>query len=215
MLNWSESLRIAHEWFEDLETDLSSKSLGMIIKLKDTMTQFTLLVVSAAGFGMRTPWSAFSSSHELGPPTSTDLDRTGVLPFHASLAATIEKLFVKVLTPDLAYALPVRIPWVSAQLDSAKTAFDSLRVHMLDLVSYARNGEKGEANLLRRLVQANDTAQAIGDAGEKGTLTDGELLSNIFVRLISICSGIKLTPSGTLRSLSCLLGMVRLSAFPA
>lgn len=153
---------------------------GALVDVKKVMTQVTLLVISAAGFGMRSPWSVFSETSDAKAhkaPSTSEL-----MPFHTALALTIEKLFVKVLTPTFAYALPFRLPWLSDELDTSRIAFDSLKRHMLDLVASARNGEKGEADLLRRLVRANDAAQARGETAEKGTLTDGELLSNIFVR---------------------------------
>lgn len=154
---------------------------GALVDVKKVMTQVTLLVISAAGFGMRSPWSVFSETSDAKAHKAASTSE--LMPFHTALALTIEKLFVKVLTPTFAYALPFRLPWLSDELDTSRFAFDSLKRHMLDLVASARNGEKGEANLLRRLVQANDAAQARGgETAEKGTLTDGELLSNIFVR---------------------------------
>ncbi len=51
---------------------------------------------------------------------------------------------------------------------------------MSDLVLSARTGGSDEENLLRRLVLANDAAQE-AEGSKKGTLTDDELFSNIFV----------------------------------
>ncbi len=75
----------------------------------------------------------------------------------------------------------------------ASDAFDNLKAHMLEVVSQARDrfglciqsgtddGNNG-AGLLRNMVGANMTFE--GEAGYK-SLTDGELLSNMFVsRLI-------------------------------
>ena len=182
ILNWAETHRIATQWFDELDLDPVTETNGSLVDIKKVMTQLTLLIISAAGFGMRTPWSIFSETSDDKEESTEIAKNSGVMPFHTALALTIEKLFVKVLTPTFAYALPFRIPWLSAELDTARIAFDSLKAHMLELVASARDGEKGEANLLRRLVQANDAAQALGgEAAEKGTLTDGELLSNIFV----------------------------------
>ena len=165
-----------------MDLDPVTETNGSLVDIKKVMTQLTLLIISAAGFGMRTPWSIFSETSDDKEESTATAKNSGLMPFHTALALTIEKLFVKVLTPTFAYALPFRIPWLSAELDTARIAFDSLKAHMLELVASARDGEKGEANLLRRLVQANDAAQALGgEAAEKGTLTDGELLSNIFV----------------------------------
>lgn len=167
------------------------------------MTQVTLLIISAAGFGQRTPWSAYSIGNindevasfdftklakAVSTRSSSFTNRSTILPFHVSLLLTLDKLFTKILTPNLFYAIPFRIPWLSRELDIAKVAFDNLRVHMLDLVSEARNKDQGErgANILTRLVQANNAMQAEGvtptDALDgKKILTDDEMLSDVFV----------------------------------
>ncbi|KAH8114076.1 cytochrome P450 [Phellopilus nigrolimitatus] len=180
-LNWAETLRAVCEWFDELDDHPAVATTGTRLDVNAAMTQATLLVISAAGFGMRAPWSAFST----GSPSHSLNDGSRVLLFPTALALTIEKLFVKVLTPSFAYVLPIRVPWLSAQLDAARRAFASLQVHMQALVSEARSGVEGEANLLRRLVEANDASQALGEAGGKGTLTDGELFSNIFTFLLA------------------------------
>lgn len=162
----------------------------------------TLLIISAAGFGQRTPWPAYSFTNirdELATYDFTKLakassasgtrnDEDTLLPFHISLILTLDKLFTKVLTPNAFYAIPLRIPWLTHELEVAKVAFDNLRVHMLDLVSAARSNEGARgANILNRLVQANDAMQAdvMKEAGKiegKKILTDEEMLSDVFVR---------------------------------
>ena len=178
-LAWSETRRIMFEWFEELDNNpLTAPSMyGKIIDVKEAMTRATLLIISSAGFGMQTPWSAFAeASHKYLPAGGNQ-----TLPFHTSLALTIEKLFIKVITPPFALALPFRVPWLSRQLEVTQIAFDSLKFHMLELVSSARSGGEGEANLLKRLVQANDEGVMQTKLGGKGTLSDSELLGNMFV----------------------------------
>ncbi len=102
------------------------------------------------------------------------------MPFHVALGTTLEKIFVKVLIPTFVYHLPFHVPWLSDQAKVTKAAFDALKVHMSDLVLSARTGGSDEENLLRRLVLANDAAQE-AEGSKKGTLTDDELFSNIFV----------------------------------
>ncbi|EJC99088.1 cytochrome P450 [Fomitiporia mediterranea MF3/22] len=108
------------------------------------------------------------------------------MPFHVALDLTIKRLFVKVLTPNFAYELPFRIPWLSNQLEEARDAFASLKGHMEVLVTAARSSDNDEgADLLRCLVKANDATRSLGGASTKGTLTDDELFSNIFVFLLA------------------------------
>ena len=171
-------------------------------RIDSSSLQVTLLIISAAGFGQRTPWSAYSftsikdeiSSYDFSKLAKATTNRTvdnhdAVLPFHISLILTLDKLFAKILTPNIFYAIPFRVPWLTHELDVAKVAFDNLRVHMMDLVSAARSNEGArEANILNRLVQANDAMQAeiIKEAGTlegKKILTDQEMLSDIFVSL--------------------------------
>lgn len=118
-----------------------------------------------------------------------NFDHNTLLPFHISLILTLDKLFTKILTPNVLYSMPLRVPWLTHELDVAKVAFDDLRMHMLDLVSAARSKDaEREANILSKLVQANDAMQAdvleeVGSLDGKRVLTDVEMLSNVFVGL--------------------------------
>jgi hypothetical protein len=162
------------------------------------------LIISAAGFGQRTPWSAYSFSNindelagydmsklakAVSQRSEDNFDHNTLLPFHISLILTLDKLFTKILTPNVLYSMPLRVPWLTHELDVAKVAFDDLRMHMLDLVSAARSKDaEREANILSKLVQANDAMQAdvleeVGSLDGKRVLTDVEMLSNVFVGL--------------------------------
>ncbi|KAI5121947.1 hypothetical protein M0805_002018 [Coniferiporia weirii] len=163
-LNWAETLRISREWFDELDAGSVHSTLEHRIDVNAAMTQATLLIISAAGFGMRSPWSLFSLSHVTLDDHQKG-NRKELLPFPVALSLTIEKLFVK--------------------LDIARNAFGSLRVHMQKLVSARRSGKNNEADLLRRLVEANDATRTNGGEGGRGTLTDEELFSNIFTFLLA------------------------------
>lgn len=180
-LAWDETLRIVHEWFDELESKVEI-STGQHIDVNAATMRATLLVISAAGFGKRMSWNSVSSLRDESDVSGPSSQKEGIMPFHTAVSLTVEKLFVKVLTPNFAYALPFRIPWLSNQLDEARDAFASLRAHMEDLTATARNSESGQADLLRRLVRANDATLTSGGASTKGTLSDNELFSNIFVR---------------------------------
>ena len=189
-LNWVETLRVAHEWFEEVDTlqDKNAKE-GALLDMKEVTEKIALLVISAAGFGIRTSWSTLetlSSDRSSFLSKSKNRNET-VLPFYATLALSIEKIFEKALTPNFMYNLPfgLRIPWFSDELDLSTLAFSSMKKHMLEIVADARSdSEEGSQNLLRRLVKANDALQAAGGEAAKGTLTDEELLGNIFVEFL-------------------------------
>ena len=76
------------------------------------------------------------------------------------------------------------VPFISPLLTEAQESFDSLRMHMLDIIGSARDWVAGggvvpmEAALLRNLVEAN----MLNEEGKRH-LSDDELLSDIFVRL--------------------------------
>lgn len=103
--------------------------------------------------------------------------------------STIDGLFIKILTPNWIYALSgyIQIPYVSPALRHTREAFEELRHHMLDVVSSARawvaggKAETMDAALLKNLVEAN-----MAQEGDYKRLTDEELLSNTFVRIVSI-----------------------------
>lgn len=156
------------------------------------LTQTTLHVIAAAGFGMSLPWSAFSekSPAEVAKEKETERQRE-LLPFHDSIQTSIRKLAVPILIPR--FFKSFRVPWLSDQLDSFDRAYASLNVHMRDLANAARQDLEHEqhdgvedlkADLLRRLVKANESMKGSTDSlSMRGTLTDEEMFSNIFVSL--------------------------------
>ena len=90
----------------------------------------------------------------------------------------------------------IKVPYLSARALRSQLAFDDLRIHMLDLVASARaestGGERSGASgrsLLRNLVEAN-----MNKDGSSEKLTEGEILSNIYVSMwfmfTSRCSAI-------------------------
>lgn len=141
------------------------------------MDQITLLIIASAGFGMHSSWESASNMHA---KVQANLLTDELMPFHIALGTTLQKIFVKVLIPDFLYNLPFRVPWLSGEAKVTKAAFGALKTHMGELVHSARAGGNDEENLLRRLVLANDAAQEV-EGSKKGTLTDDELFSNIFV----------------------------------
>ena len=94
-------------------------------------------------------------------------------------------MMTKVLIPDwiLDLSNKVYVPLISPHLTETRESFDSLRMHMLDVVGLARDWIAGgkatsmDAGLLRNLVEAN-----MSNEEGKRHLSDDELLSDIFVR---------------------------------
>jgi hypothetical protein len=121
------------------------------------------------------------------------------LTFRGSVISTLDNIYTKILTPtwliSLSSVLPV--PYISRKLRETETAFAELRSHIVELVNHMRadvaSGGKSEetglkAALLRNLVEAN----MMQDDDYK-SLTDDELLSNIFVRFLNFVCLLSLT----------------------
>jgi hypothetical protein len=183
-----------NEWFD---AELVGKTDGREINLLPAFTNITLLVVASAAFGRRTTWTSASSDSELVSYHSMN--------FTKAIKTTISYLFLKAFTPTRVYTLSqkIHIPWLTSALNNTTNAFESLRKHMLEIVSDARaagtpgakpniaypasqgkSGPKGiKYGLLANLVEANMVYGEDNVAGEKTrTLTDEELLSDTFVR---------------------------------
>ena len=184
-----------NEWFD---AELAGKTDGKEINLLPAFTNVTLLVIASAAFGRRTTWTSASSDSELVSYHSMN--------FTKAIKTTISYLFLKAFTPPRVYTLSqkIHIPWLTSALNNTTNAFESLRKHMLEIVSDARaastpgakpnmtsssssqgnSRENGiEYGLLANLVEANMVYDEGNVAGEKPrTLTDEELLSDTFVR---------------------------------
>ena len=146
---------------------------------------------ATAGFGRRVSWTADSAAE---PPPGCKLT------FRSAVIDSVNNVIFRALVPGWFYQLSslIKVPYLSSRALSTQLAFDDLRTHMLDLVASARaeitSGERSGASgaaLLRNLVVAN-----MNQDGDSKRLTEGELLSNIFVSMQLIfalrCSAILL-----------------------
>src|ERR1700722_13545963 len=139
------------------------------------ITQLTLLVISAAGFGRRWSWGTDFGETPPGYHHS----------FPSALRSALRGLPVYALTPTWFYKLSqkIHIPFVSLHLTTIYHAYADLKLHMLEFMSTARawvlGGKSSElgAALVRTLVEAN-----MAQEGDSKALTDDELISNSFVR---------------------------------
>jgi hypothetical protein len=187
-LVWAESIRVINEWFNHLDnSDPSKLTFGTVPIMTQVRfvwftewrqganpTQITLLVISAAGFGRR--W-AFGADFEAPPPGYR-------LSMPSALHITLDGLLARTLVPKWFKKLSqtIYIPFFSAYLERVDLAIHELKLHFLELVSAAREWVVGDktskidAALVRNLVEANMTQE-----GDSRGLTEGELLSDIFV----------------------------------
>ena len=147
------------------------------MKLGSNPFQATLLVVATAGFGRRVSWIADSTAE---PPPGCKLT------FRSAVMDSVNNVIFRALVPGWFYQFSslIKVPYLSSRALLTQLAFDDLRTHMLDLVASARaeimSGERSASGtaLLRNLVEAN-----MNQDGDSKKLTEGELLSNIFVSM--------------------------------
>jgi len=185
---WQETIRIVNEWFIEIDKTASpSDSQGSFanVDLCHDLTRVTLLVIASAGFGRRSTWTEENSSI---PPHGRKV--------HLSQAITdaVDFVFLRALIPKFLWKAVaeqgIYVPYLRRLLLRVRDAFDELEGHMIELVSQARDtfglktrkedsGVQGSA-LLKNMVQANMTFEKDEQMGHRN-LTDGELLSNMFV----------------------------------
>ncbi|KAI0066984.1 cytochrome P450 [Artomyces pyxidatus] len=181
-LVWTETIHVLHEWFQEIDEQLGNNfnttPNEVTMSIVPSMTQLTLLVITAAGFGGRVSWKE---------DTAQEVPAGHTLPFSQAVRRTVRNLFFKVLTPNwlCTVASVVPIPGLSRKLNETTEAFDELKSYMLEIVSAARDSVvagkgAGDAALLRSLVEAN-----MNQEGDVKRLTDEELLSDIFVFLLA------------------------------
>jgi cytochrome P450 len=176
-LVWSEGLRIINEWFEQLDAigpDVTADILPV-------MAQVTLLVIATAGFGQRVSW--FDDPKAAPPPGFK-------LTFRSAFMDSVHNVIFRAFVPGWFYKLStvIKVPYLSSRALRTQLGFDNLQGHMLDLVASARaaisSGESAPGTtgmaLLRNLVEAN-----MNEDGSSKKLTEGEILSNIFVFLLA------------------------------
>jgi len=177
------------------------KTGGVEIDLLPIFANITLLVISSAGFGRRISWIPASES------SVPELDFHHLMGFTQAIRSTVHYFFFKLLMPTCAYTLSqkMHIPWLTQALNKTTIAFESLRTHMLEMVTEApaTNLETPRAKaragnptlqgttspkeikfaLLANLVKENMAYHEDNAMSEKQkTLTDEELLSDTFVR---------------------------------
>jgi len=186
---WQETVRIVNEWFIEIDNKAADTqgSPTTNIDLCPDLTRVTLLLIASAGFGRRSTWTEENNS--VPPPghkvhlSRAIMDATGLIPPRALAPKRLWKAVVE----DGA-----SVPLLGPSLLRMRDAFEQLRGHMIELVSQARDpfdlGTKIDDHhvqgaLLKNMVQANMSFEKDGQVGHR-SLTDEELLSNMFVRAV-------------------------------
>ncbi|KAK7457808.1 hypothetical protein VKT23_010150 [Stygiomarasmius scandens] len=167
---WQETTHALTDWFSEVDSK-SQSNHEISIHTAQSFTKLALLTFLRAGFG------------ELDTPQN-DLYTVLKDTFHYSAARAI--------IPDWLFSLTNRIyiPFISAYLRKTLKAYNDLETIAMHAVSRARadllqdvdqKAPKGGA-LLRNLVEANmHIDEGNRSENDKRSLTDRELLSNIFV----------------------------------
>ncbi|THU87883.1 cytochrome P450 [Dendrothele bispora CBS 962.96] len=183
-LVWRHSTRVVEEWFEVLNQQMENDGSVKVDLLKDC-TELTLLIFSSAAFGKHNAWSDHSgdnSGHRIS--------------FRPAATSAVQNLVPKVLTPDWLVALAeYRFLPLPKIIKEASDSFMFLRLHMLDIISSARDwvasgnedDNSMDAALLQNLVKANLAQLEQEESKElmKRRLTDQEVLSNAFMFLLA------------------------------
>ena len=189
---WQETIRIVNEWFIEIDdkaassTDVEGSSTTTNVDLCRDLTRATLLVIASAGFGRHSTWRTEENGSILPPGHKVHLSR--------AITDAVDLIQPRVLAPKRLWKAVVEdgvyIPLLGRSLLRMRDTFEELRGHMIELVSQARDtfslGTKPDdhhvqgAALLKNMVQANLSFE--GDEHvDYRTLTDEELLSNMFV----------------------------------
>ncbi|KAF8348726.1 cytochrome P450 [Amanita rubescens] len=194
---WAETCRIINQWFITVDSEPEQP-----INCLSVFMQITFLVIASAGFGARID---FNDSLDLtGAPVIDNEYTPGsakpMYTFGSSLTTAVRGIGIRALTPLFAYPIAkyIRIPFISRMLEETTIGFGSLRTHMEDIISNARdellsehaekyceprtdldrNNDAGAA-LLKNLVRSN--AKEFGS----DMLTDDEIVSDTFVFLLA------------------------------
>ncbi|KAJ6557982.1 cytochrome P450 [Mycena capillaripes] len=178
---WMETMRVVNEWFAEMDRKTNTDPFFTIDVVED-LTQVALLIVASAGFGRRASWKEDSSAT---PPPEHKMT------FHAAVTTAVGHMFVKVLAPKWIQNLSQRsqIPFIGPVLSKTRESFESLQLHMQDLISLSRtwlaDGKVSnmDAGLLQNLVEANMMEHA--DDIHHKKLTDDELVANVFAFLLA------------------------------
>lgn len=160
--------------------------------------KIAFLVIASAGFGAKID---YSDSHDSKDTSVAEMEITSNLSkemysFGGSLMISSDRFFVRAATPNFIYPIAkyIRIPFISHVLEETAMGYSSLKSHMENIISQARDAWFTEnaketrtdapkhkdvgAALLKTLVQSNMNEESGGNR-----LTDDEMISDVFVSI--------------------------------
>lgn len=129
--------------------------------------KFTLHVLTGAGFGV--PFSWETSSDEIWPNHK--------LSFRDAVSSVLHHLLGTVLVPKLLWKLPIEY------LRECELGYDEFGKYMYELLD--REKKRGKDSDGQNLLAALVKHAAEDDVGEKGRLSDQEIIGNTFIFLIA------------------------------
>ncbi|KAF9528987.1 cytochrome P450 [Crepidotus variabilis] len=159
-LVWNETVDIVHSLIDQVWGDQDVISLDHCL---DITKPIALFVIAAAGFGKSLTWS----EEDLAPLGHK-------MSFKQSLHVVTTRFFIKLMAPTW-----LLNSGLTQTLRSTRDGFDELHRYMKELVQERERSEKLERHdLLSILKEAS-----LDDEG--GSLTEEELISNIFIFLVA------------------------------
>ncbi|KAF8730610.1 hypothetical protein AX14_005373 [Amanita brunnescens Koide BX004] len=210
---WSETCRIVNQWFSTFR----SKSEAPVECLR-VFKQIAFLVIASAGFGAKMDYNDTLNLNDT-PVIDNEFTTPGstkpIYVFGSSLTTASHRFHVRAVTPSFIYPIAkyIRIPFISTVLEETTISFESLKLHMEDIISHSRdalfrdhaknltdaskNNDVGSA-LLTTLVQSN-----MNEESRSNLLTDDEIISDTFVFLLAGHE----TTANTLSFALCLLAL--------
>lgn len=162
-LVWDQCLRICDEWFEYMdERSVEGAYDSMDVNL-DTM-RLALMVISSSAFGRDFPWKDEEGSG--GRRVS----------FATALQGLMNEFVMRILLPNWAYYLPV------TKIKNCALYYSEFEKYMHEMIqerrSHIASGTEND-DLFSSLIKESDKEEG------EGALSEGELLSDIYVILLA------------------------------
>ncbi|KDQ10985.1 hypothetical protein BOTBODRAFT_177679 [Botryobasidium botryosum FD-172 SS1] len=180
-LVWDEASRLTDE----ILTEWKGKDAVCVDHVVDMTLPFTLLVISAAGFGRRVPWIEEVGSNKAQPPPPGH-----TITFIQAVSTMCKGLFPRLLYPD--WVLGLRPHW-----RSIRTAYYELEKYMMEMIQKRQaerlaprdddddddddDDEIHQSSLFDGLLAASEEGLASGQTA----LSQKELMGNIWIFLLA------------------------------
>ncbi|KAF8622696.1 hypothetical protein AX15_006794 [Amanita polypyramis BW_CC] len=157
-LVWNETIRVVDDLLGSMWTNKDEVSVDNC--LNELTLPLALFIIGAAGFGRSISWI----EDGVAPPGHK-------MTFKDALHTVSVSVILKVVLPSFVMKL-------SSSLRAVDLAFDELRIFMKEIIKDRLASEKVERHdLLTNLLEANDI--------DEGSLTNDELIGNVFIFLLA------------------------------